>query len=203
MKFIKLLSLFLTMCLCVPGVYALWQYSPLAIGAAISEIESEVDVFDYPPEVIVPGNQSATNLGENHLDIIRIIIEEKDYGLNATKKPIIHNYLEEVGDVVYCSQHTTGGNLKHLMIDSTSSAERLYFIITKISDTEYHTFTMRYADLTSSPVGTEIEVYKTIMVKENGAWKATYSYYGKAKVNAPVAVSRGIDVTSWRYVHKS
>ena len=82
------------------------------------------------------------------------------------------------------------------MIDSSSDTERLYFIITKISDTEYHTFTMRYEDLTTKTVGAEIEVFKTIMVKENGKWDATYSYRGMAKVNSPGTVSRGIDVTS-------
>ena len=188
---------------CVPGAYAFWEYAVLPSHSDADTFASDMGMFSYAPEQVMPGDKEASELGENHLDLVQIILYEASYGLNATKKPIIHNYLEEVGDVVYCSQHTTGGNLKHLMIDSSSETERLYFIITKISDTEYHTFTMRYEDLTTKTVGAEIEAYKTIMVKENGKWDATYSYRGMAKVNSPGTVSRGIDVTSWRYEHRN
>ena len=186
---------------CVPGAVAFWDYAILPSHSEADTFASDMGMFSYAPEQVMPGDEESSELGENHLDLIQIILNEKSYGLNATKKPIIHDYLEEVGDVVYCSQHTTGGNLKHLMIDSSSETERLYFVITKISDTEYHTFTMRYEDLTTKTVGAEIEVYKTIMVKENGKWDATFSYRGMAKVNSPGTVSRGIDVTSWRYEH--
>jgi hypothetical protein len=160
-----------------------------------------MSVFDYSPEEIVPGGETSAVVGENHLLLIKQILDEADYGLNATKKPIIHKYLKNVGDVIYCSQNVQGGNLKHLMIDGVSEAEKLYFVTTKISDTEYHTFTMRYADITGNPVGTEIEAYKTIMVKED-KWVAKTSYYGAIKVNAPGVVSRAVDVNSWRTINK-
>ena len=197
---IALIFLVMVTALSVPGVYALWQYSNLPPAVKESDIGLGLKVFDYPPEEIVPDDELSTSIGENHLMLIQMVVDEASYGLNATKKPIIHKYLENPGDVVYCSQNTTGGNLKHLMIDSVSEADHLYFVITKISDTEYHTFTFRYADMTNYPVGTEIETYKTVMLKTDGVWEAKYSYYGVAKINAPRVVSRGIDVTSWRYV---
>jgi hypothetical protein len=93
-----------------------------------------------------------------------------------------------------------GGNLKHLLIDSVDSANALYFVVTKISDTEYHAFTCRYSDIMTYPVGYEIEAYKTVLTKESGKWGARYSYYGRAKVNSPGIVSRAVDVTTWYYV---
>ena len=157
-----------------------------------------MSVFDFPPEAIVPGGAVEAPLGQNHLALIGMILNEVSYGLNATKKPIIHDTLENPGDVIYCSQTVQGGNLKHLMIDSVTASEQLYFVITKISDTEYHTFTFLDADL-DYVVGTEISVYKTVMVKgENGMWTASKSYQGYAKVNRPQQVSKGIDVTSYR-----
>lgn len=198
---IILLALLL-LCLSVPGVCAAWQYSHIAPDPADGQLLSGVGIFDYPPEEIVPDDETSSSLGENHLTLIETIVFEESYGLNATKKPIIHNYLKEPGDVIYCSQNVQGGNLKHLMVDSSSGSERLYFVITKISDTEYHAFTMRYADVTGHAVGTEIEAYKTVLTKKDGTWSAYASYYGYAKVSAPGTVSRAIDVTTWRYVYR-
>ena len=132
------------------------------------------------------------------MELLDMILYKASYGLNATKKPIIHNYLQDEGDVIYCNQNVQGGNLKHLMIDSVSSADRLYFVVTKISDVEYHTFTLKSNDL-DKDMGTEIPVYKTIMQKDTqGEWSATKSFFGYAKVYYPGIVQRAIDVKSWR-----
>lgn len=203
-KGIRAVVLLLTfVCASVSGVFAFWQYSHLAPNIADGGITSGIKVFDYPPEEIVPGDDQSSSVGENHLLLINEIVYEASYGLNATKKPIIHNYLKNPGDVIYCSQNVQGGNLKHLMIDGVSEADKLYFVITKISDSEYHAFTMRYADITNNSVGTEIEAYKTVMLKDDaGEWAAKISYYGAIKVNAPGIVSRGVDVDSWRTINK-
>ena len=183
----------------IPGVLALWHFfvppAPITVQA-----EAGVAVFDYPPEVVVPGGSTGVVAGQDHLDLLRLIVEDRTYGLNATKKTIIHDYLEDVGDVFYCGQHTSGGNMKEFFVDTNDESKLLYFVITKKSDTEYHTFTFRYVDITDNPVGTEIEVYKTIMTKENGVWGYTYSYRGWAKVNAPGVkwAPRGIDVKTYR-----
>ena len=195
----KILALFfsLAMILSIAGVYATWRYTsgpPLAITTqtALSMVE-----FVYRPEEVVPGGDKPAEVGEDHMELLQLILHEASYGLNATKKPIIHTYLESVGDVVYCDQHTTGGNLKHLMVDGSENAERLYFLILKVSDTEYHTFTMLYSDI-QKPLNTEIDVYRTVMEKdENGKWDAPRSYLGTARVNSPAGVSRAIDVSSW------
>ena len=137
-------------------------------------------------------------MGENHYSLIEKILNEASYGLNATKKPIVHELLTKPGDVVYCNQTVQGGNLKHMLLDAAEGAEFLYFVVTKISDTEYHAFTF-VEDALGGPYGSEIEVYKTVMVcGDNGIWTAPNSYKGYAKINEPVVVSRGIDVTSWR-----
>lgn len=181
------------------GVFATWQYAERLTDPESEKQGFEIGAFDYTPEEIIPGGGAVeAPIGQNHLDLIEVILHEEDYGLNATKKPIIHNYLQANGDVVYCDMTTTKGNLKKLMIDSSSNSQRLYFVVTRISPTEYHTFTMRYSDL-SNPVGTEIETYKTVMIKGNdGEWTAPYSYFGYTKVFDPGIVNVAIDVTSWR-----
>ena len=185
--------------LAVPGVHAYWQYSSKMPYTSPEEMHSQLGVFDYPPEEILPDDEISSSLGENHLLLVTEIVEDSTYGLNATKKPIIHNYLKEPGDVIYCSQNVQGGNLKHLMIDSVSEAERLYFVITKISDTEYHTFTMNYSDIKDNPVGTKIVAYLTSMKKntQTDEWYAAYSHRVLVEVNSPGVVSEAIDVTSW------
>ena len=184
--------------LAVPSVHAYWQYSTIFPFVPGEEMNARLNTFDYPPEEILPDDDISSSLGENHLLLVTEIIEDSNYGLNATRKPIIHNYLKEPGDVIYCSQNVQGGNLKHLMIDSVSEAERLYFVVTKISDTEYHTFTMNNSDVQDKAVGTKIVAYLTVMKKsDTGEWSAAYSHRVLVSVNAPGVVSKGIDVTSW------
>ena len=199
-SFPKILSVFLILLLllCTGGVWATWIYAESPASGQGFGVGMGMSVFDYPPEEIVPGGSVEAPLGQNHLALIEMILNEVSYGLNATKKPIIHNTLQQPGDVIYCSQTVQGGNLKHLMIDGVEASEQLYFVITEVSDTEYHTFTFLNSDL-NYVIGTEIPVYKTIMVKgENGKWTAPKSYKGYAKVNRPQQVSKGIDVTSYR-----
>ena len=184
--------------LAFPTVYAYWQYSHAPVYVEPQGVSTHMNEFYYPPAEIVPGDDNATSLGENHLLLITEIIEETDYGLNATKKPIIHNYLENPGDVIYCSQNVQGGNLKHLMIDGVEGANRLYFVVLMVSETEYHTFTMLYSDIEDNEVGTEIIAYRTVMREVDGIWKSIYSHRGLAKVNDPGIVSKAVDVTSWR-----
>jgi hypothetical protein len=92
-----------------------------------------------------------------------------------------------------------GGNLKHVMIDGVYESDRLYFVLEKVSDTKYLAYTMRYYDIRDHSIGTEIEVYMTVLEEgSNGVWTATQSYQGYARVNDPSIVSRAIDVTTWR-----
>lgn len=178
-------------------VSASWSFSDLPIDSVHTGLESHLNAFEFKPEEVLPGGDViAPSLGENHLKMIDNIVNEADYGLNATKKPILHNLLEEPGDIVYCNQSVSGGNLKHIMPDFSSETEKLYFVITKVSDTQYDAYTLTAAD-TSKPIGTYVLTYKTVIIKENRVWKATTSYIGYAQVNAPGIVGRAIDISTW------
>ena len=188
-----------TLLITVPGVFATWLYAGGSIDDIAAAIDLSIKEFEYAPEEIVPTGPEAP-VGEDHLALIEMILWEASYGLNATKKPIMHQRLENPGDVLYCDEKVQGGNLKHLMIDGLSESERLYFVMQKVKDGEYNAYTMRYVDIRYKAIGTEIEVYKTVMIRdEKGVWDAVRSYKGFAKVNDPSIVSYGIDVTTFRH----
>lgn len=153
----------------------------------------------FAPDEVLPDDEQATQVGENHMALIEKILNEdqKGYGLNETRKPIIHNYLNKVGDVVYCEQNVQGGNLKHVMIDELVSANQLLFQIEYVSDTEYVTYTYRAEDIDNATVGDVIPVFRTIMTKENGVWDASKSYEGGAAVCNPSEVGLAIDSSTY------
>ena len=111
---------------------------------------------------------------------------------------IIHQELAGDGDVIYGDQNVQGGNLKHLMIDS-SAVDRLTFLIVRISATEYHTYTYVSADVSGGlPGQSRVHVYRTVMKKgDNGVWSAPASYEGYATVSAPGIVYRAIVYRTW------
>lgn len=180
------------------AVCASWSFSDLPILNTQGVFSPALNLFDYKPEEVLPGGDVvAPSLGENHLRMIYNLIHEPDYGLNATKKPIIHNLLVNPGDIVYSNQNVTTGNLKHLLPDFSTETEKLYFVITKVSDTEYDAYTLLANDI-MLPIGTYVPVYKTLMTKnEQGVWAAAVSYIGYAQVNSPGIVGRAIDVSTW------
>lgn len=186
--------------LLVPSVFAIWSFCE-GMMPVQDNVYASLGLFDYPPEEILPGEEES-KVGENHLTMIDRVLNEKTYGLNATKKPLMHEYLVAPGDIVYCDQHTTGGNLQNILLKNTT-AGRVHFAITKISDTEYHLYSYAKDDVSASIVGeTEIFTYKTILVKENGAWKARTSYAGHALAFDPPSGSRSIDIQSWHPNHR-
>lgn len=195
--FTYILVALILLALFVPGVFAFWGYGSI-IPSEPETFAASLMAFGYKTEEILPGGGSVSApVGENHLALIEKILNESSYGLNATKKPIIHNTLSYPGAVIYCDQTVQGGNLKHLMIDSVSAAEKLYFIVSEVSDTEYNIFTLVAEDLDGS-IGSEIEVYKTVATKgTDNKWKTTVSYHGYAKIVSPGTVSKAIDVTTW------
>ena len=70
-----------------------------------------------------------TELHANHVALIDLILNEdsKGYGLNINKKPIVHNYLKNPGDVIYCDlKGTSQGNLK-FMLDDNDPVNQLFF----------------------------------------------------------------------------
>ena len=193
-------SLFLV--LSVSGVQALWYYylNPVESDTNIS---AGINVFGYKPEEVLPDSPEDNINKTNHMWLIERILNYDSYGLNETKKPILHELLNQEGDVVHCKQNVQGGNLKHIFTNKTV-AEKLSFSIAWISDTEYHTYTFLDDDLDKAIIGQagsdEILVYKTVMIKgTNGVWEAVRSYEGHAKVYRPPSgvVSRSINVDTW------
>ena len=196
----RILPALLGLALTVGGVTATWKYSSGPADSAAKELGVDLLVFGYAPEEVLPDDEEADKLGQNHFDLIEKILNEVSYGLNATKKPIIHELLNKQGDVVYCEQNVQGGNLKHILIDGTS-AYGLLFQIEYVSDTEYITYTYIVGDVKNKPIGTEIDVYKTVMTtNEKGVWNAPTSYYGKApivSVRTSNSTVRAINSKAW------
>ncbi len=181
----------------IPGSFASWKYAGTILEEQDSNLSMLMDEFYYTPEEVLPGDDGATELHQNHYNLVTNIVDHIDYGLNASKKPIIRKLLEDGEGVVYSNQNVSGGNLKHMLLDS-SDVEKLMFAVEYGTDTEYYAYTFSSQYVTSDYVGKYIAVYKTIMVKnENGKWIATTSFVGQAKVfRTPVSVL-SIDVKTW------
>jgi len=182
----------------VSGTFATWEYASQPATPVTQTYPFLFEEFYYAPEEVIPGGSIEAPLGQNHLALIEMILNEPSYGLNATKKPIIHNVLKNPGNAIYCDQNVQGGNLKHLMIEASTSTEQLYFVISKVSNTEYHAFTLLYNDLRNGAIGSEISVYKTVLEKgTDGVWRAPRSYVGYAEIFDPGIVQKSINCATW------
>ena len=195
-RFSLLMLVSMVFLMTIGGVFATWQYTTISPNDTSDTFSITTSEFEYTVEEVLPGDEEADKLGENHLLLIERILNEIDYGLNATKKPIMHNYLKKDGDIVYGNQQVSGGNLKHILIDGTT-AEKLMFLVTRISATEYHAYTFSAYQSSNTAMGEYIEAYKTVLVKENGVWDASKSYLGKAKVFYSAVSVRSVDITTW------
>lgn len=192
----------------IGGAYATFTYPAFDTPDLSVNNYLSLSHFEFSPDEVLPGGSGSggaggssdipVEVGQDHMELIENILNHRSYGLNATKKPIIHNVLNIDDNVIYCDQNVQGGNLKHLAIDQSDNAQRLYFVVHRISATEYHTYTMLASD-TKKTEGSYIEVYRTVMVKgENKVWTAPYSQKGKAKVYDPGSiVDQAIDVHSF------
>ncbi len=186
----------------VVGVNAEWIYPDMSINfGEEADFNVELNEFEYTPEEVLPGgdNNEQIEVGENHLLLIKNIVDHITYGLNATSKPIVRELLEDGVAVVYSNQNVSGGNLKHMLIDD-SSMDRLDFAVKYETDTLYSTFTFASMYLYDSYVGQTIDVYKTDMVYENGKWVAKRSSKGTVKVANVKGGNKqiiNIDVYSW------
>lgn len=199
---IKMVTLVLLCgCICLPSVNATWTYTK-EVG------ESDYDLgyigmseFTYAPEEVLPGDKESTELHENHMNLLKNIVNHIDYGLNATKKPIVRELLEDGAGVVYSNQNVTGGNLKHMLLGS-SDVESLMFCVQYITDTEYHVFSFSGIYVKRENVGTYIDVYKTITSYNGTKWEATRSYSGTAAIDVVYANGTeqlvSIDISTWK-----
>ena len=201
------LSLVITLIMiavCVEGAFASWHYYLNPSTEANTTMTPNASIFEYKPDEVLPGDQQATELHQNHLNLINSIVDHDNYGLNASdkSKPIVRLLLESGAGIVYGNQNVQGGNLKHMLVGG-SDVNRLMFVAEYETDTKYNSYTFLEADAKSSNVDRYITVYKTVIIKNGNRWEATTSYYGKAKVFEPGVVSYSIDVTTWEYVSQA
>ena len=177
-----LLLVLLSSLVLVSGVYATWYYAVAAIDDVNSDFGILTNLFDYPPEEILPGGEKQeAELGKDHYGLLDLILNEmqKGYGLNASTTNVLHTYLKNKGEV-YSNQKVTGGNLKFIL-DPKNNTHGLYYALEKISDTEIYCYTFDLAELVRvSGTESEIEVYRTTLVKTN-KWDMTVSYVGRAQ----------------------
>ncbi len=197
---IRLATLFVCFLLILSGgaVFASWSYYLLPVSDINQSVPTTLLPFKYKPEEILPGDQEATDLHINHFNIIDSIVNHITYGLNATKKPIVRELLEDGAGVVYGNQNVQGGNLKHMLIN-TSDVDALMFVVEYVTDTEYNAYTFLNSEIKSENVGKYIEVYKTV-IEKGDRWVATTSFKGKAMVFDPAITSYSIQVNTWEFV---
>lgn len=194
------LGIMLVVILSTVGVYAIWFYTG-TVEDFQTGIDLGVEIFEYKPEEVLPGDQEATELHENHNNLIKNIVNHIDYGLNATKKPLVRELLEDGAGVVYSNQNVTGGNLKHMLLDS-SDVERLMFCVEFVTATEYNAYTFSSNLVGSQNIGVWIDVYKTVIIKTENTWVATKSFIGKAQISTVYTSSSeqvtSINVKTWK-----
>ena len=181
----------------IPGVYATFKYAQTGPDDVAISIPIELVEFYYKPEEVLPSGGNATQLHENHFNLVKNIVDHIDYGLNATKKPLIRKLLEDGAGVVYSNQNVSGGNLKHMMLDS-SDVENLMFAVEYVSDTEYNAYTFSGNDADYDTLDQYITVYKTQIIKgENNKWVAERSFMGKAQVFRAHSDGISVNVKTW------
>ena len=165
----------------VGGVYATWYYANLSCDPKTDNVSVNLHVFNYPPEEVLPGGDiEEAPLGQNHLVLIDLILNENDknYGMNYDSKEIIINYAENQ-DAIYCNQKISGGNLKFIL-DTRNNTHNLYYCVQKVSDTLYYAYTFSTEELsTAGGSQTEIMAYRTTL-ELTDKWRATVSYQGYA-----------------------
>ncbi len=203
------LILGLVLLMSVGGVYAAWIYAGLPAASVDQNVDVSILEFDYPPEEVLPGggNEQAP-IGENHLSLIDLILNENDkgYGLNINNNVVLHQYLRRQ-PVVYSNQKVSGGNLKFIL-DPQNNTHGLYYCLEKVTDTLYYAYTFS-TDALSTASGTDVEIiaYRTDLVKTD-IWRATVSHMGHAKTKSlqnlgvsadPNAIRYSIDVSTWYY----
>ena len=142
----------------VPIVQATWIFTDASPNDVREDITLGMNEFYYKPEEVLPGDGEATDLHENHYNLVTNIVDHVTYGLNATSKPIVRELLEDGAGVVYSNQNVQGGNLKHMLLDS-SDVEDLMFVVEYVTATEYNAYTFSGNSATYSNMGKFITVY--------------------------------------------
>lgn len=191
-KYLALLCALVLVC-SMGGVGAVWIFAEDPANTAADKMNIGLSEFVWAPEEILPADRP----GENYLDLLNSILNNSKGGLNSNKGTLENAVKKDI--VVHSSQNVQGGNLKHLFI--TTASQDLDFIVQYISATELHVYIFEDDDVTAGLVNTtQIKVYKTIVLEENGVWRGEESRLGYATIRYVKDTSYlAIDPSEWIY----
>ena len=179
----------------VSGVFAVWRYANGPVGSQFDNIGLILSEFVWAPEEILPEDES---LGEDYLQLLDSILNNNKMGLNSGKGDTFEDSVRQ-HVVLHWDQNIQGGNLKHLKDFLTGGARELDYVMYYISDTEFHVYMFENDDVDQGTLNvTQIKVYKTILIYENGKWVGKESQLGYATLKyVPNSRHVGIIPTEW------
>ena len=196
-KRITCCSIFLTILMffaSVSGVFATWfmaEETPTSVNKSQNITLSE---FIWKPEEILP----SVTPGQNFLDLYESILENVKGGLNSSKDTLENAVLKASNGLVHCNQNVQGGNLKHLFI--TEASRELDFIVQHISATNFKLYIYKQTDTNGAVGTTQIQVYMTLLIKENNVWVGQETQLGMATLQYfPNTNFIAIDVSTWSH----
>ncbi len=176
----------------VSGVFATWFMAEEPPTTVKESQTISLAEFIWKPEEILP----SVTPGQNYLDLYQSILENVKGGLNSSKDTLESAILTSSIGLVHCMQNVQGGNLKHLFI--TEACRELDFILQYISDTNFRLYIYKGADTNGAVGVTKIQVYMTVLMKENNVWVGDESQLGTATLQYfPKTNFIGIDVSTW------
>ena len=196
-KRITCCSIFLTILMffaSVSGVFATWfmaEETPTSVNKSQNITLSE---FIWKPEEILP----SVTPGQNFLDLYESILENMKGGLNSSKDTLENAVLNASNGLVHSNQNVQGGNLKHLFI--TEASRELDFIVQYISATNFKLYIYKQTDTNGAVGTTQIQVYMTLLIKENNVWVGQETQLGMATLQYfPNTNFIAIDVSTWSH----
>ena len=159
-----------------------------------SDVQTSKDVvlseFVWTPEEILP-----ITPGQNYLDLHESILYNNKNGLNSSKDALERAIIKE--GLLHNSHNIQGGNLKHLFISEAS--RELEFVLEYVNQNEFHLYMYNKSDVQNGAVGvTKIQVYMSILTKENDKWYGNEAQFGYAVIQyLPDSNIVSIDVDTW------
>ena len=174
----------------VGATYATWFFAEEPCSDTKTSQGLILSEFVWAPEEILP-----VTPGQNYLDLHYSILNNNKNGLNSSKDALEKAVIKEA--ILHSSDNIQGGNLKHLFI--TEATRELEFLVEYISQTEFHLYMYNKSDVQDGAVGiTKIQVYMSILTKENDEWYSNESQLGYALIQyLPNSNIISIDVDTW------
>ena len=174
------------------GIYATWRFAEEPVNNVDKTQNIILSEFTWTPEEILP----TVTPGQNFLDLYESILNNVKAGLNSSKDTLEIAVKKSNNHLVHCTQNVQGGNLKHLFI--TEASRELEFIMEYISDTNFNLYIYKEVDTLGAIGTTQIQVYKTFLLKTNGVWDGEVTQLGYATLQYfPNTNIPAIDVSTW------